>query len=30
MDGHISEELFHIFKTKTEKDEKYYEQILHI
>lgn len=27
MDGHISEELFHIFKTKTENDEKYYEQI---
>ena len=27
MDGYISEELFHIFKTKTEKDEKYYEQI---
>ena len=26
MDGHISEELFHIFKTKTENDEKYYEQ----
>ena len=27
MDGYLSEELFHIFKTKTENDEKYYEQI---